>query len=68
MGVSGPDREELKMKTKGAMNILERRAEFYGQTVETLVVMLDNGFDEISRVMDAYKVYKSFHVNKKEFV
>jgi len=56
------------MKIRGATNILERRAEFYGQTVETLVKMLDNGFDEISRVMDAYKVYKSYYGDKKEII
>ena len=49
------------MKIKGAMTILERRAEFYGQTVETLVKMLDNGFDEVSRVLEAYEVYKRHH-------
>lgn len=49
------------MKIKGAMTILERRAEFYGQTVETLVKMLDNGFDEVSRVLEAYEVYKMHH-------
>jgi len=46
------------MQIKGAMTILNKRAEFYGKTVDELVEMLDNGFDETVKVLQAYEVYK----------
>lgn len=46
------------MRIKGAMTILNKRAEFYGKTVDELVEMLDNGFDETVKVLQAYEVYK----------
>ena len=49
------------MKIKGAMTILNKRAEFYGTTVETLIEWIDNGFDEILKVLHAYEVYKRHH-------
>jgi hypothetical protein len=46
------------MKIKGAMTILNKRAEFYGKTVEWLIDAIDNGFDEGVKVLQAYEVYK----------
>jgi len=46
------------MKIKGAMTILNKRAEFYGTTVETLIEWIDSGFDETLKVLQAYEVYK----------
>ena len=46
------------MKIKGAMTILNKRAEFYGTTVETLIEWIDAGFDETLKVLQAYEVYK----------
>ena len=46
------------MKIKGAMTILERRANFYGKTVEWLIDAMDNHMDENMRVTEAYEVYK----------
>ena len=46
------------MRIKGAMTVLEKRAKFYGKTVEWLVDAIDNGFDEKQSVLEAYKVYK----------
>ena len=49
------------MKIKGAMTVLNKRAEFYGTTTEELVQWLDNGFDETLKVLQAYEVYKQDH-------
>ena len=46
------------MKIKGAMTVLNKRAKFFGKTVEELVEMLDNGFDDTMTVSEAYEVYK----------
>ena len=50
------------MRIKGAMTILNKRAEFYGMTVEELVGWLDEnlGFriNETIKVLQAYEVYK----------
>ena len=55
------------MRIKGAMTILNKRAEFYGMTTEELVQWLDNkvnertkvGYvDETFKVLQAYEVYK----------
>jgi len=49
------------MKIKGAMTILERRANFYGKTVEWLIDAMDNHMDENMRVTEAYEVYKMYN-------
>ena len=55
------------MRIKGAMTILNNRAEFYGMTTEKLVQWLDKkaadtvkvGYvDETIKVLQAYEVYK----------
>jgi hypothetical protein len=46
------------MKIKGAMTILNKRAEFYGKTVKWLIDAIDNGFDESVKVLQAYEIYK----------
>ena len=55
------------MRIKGAMTILNKRAEFYGMTTEELVQWLDKkvddkttvGYvDETMKVLQAYEVYK----------
>ena len=46
------------MRIKGAMTILNKRAEFFGITVEELVQWIDNGFDENHTTLVAYEVYK----------
>ena len=55
------------MLIKGAMTILNKRAEFYGMTTEELVQWLDKkvddkttvGYvDETMKVLQAYEVYK----------
>ena len=46
------------MKIKGAMTILERRANFYGKTVDWLIDAMDNHMDEGLKVTEAYEVYK----------
>jgi hypothetical protein len=52
------------MRIKGAMTILNKRAEFYGKTVGWLVDDMDRclketGYiDESKNVTEAYKVYK----------
>ena len=59
------------MKIKGAMTVLERRANFYGKTVEWLIDAMDNYsatgepskvlVDEGLKVTEAYEVYKMHH-------
>ena len=46
------------MQLKTAIKVLERRAQFYGKTLEWLVDAMDNHMDEIMRVEEAYTVYK----------
>lgn len=46
------------MQIKGATTILNKRAEFFGKTLEQLIDMLDNGFDDNHNVLVAYEVYK----------
>ena len=46
------------MQIKGAMTVLERRAKFYGKTVDWLIDAMDNHMDENMRVTEAYEVYK----------
>ena len=43
------------MKIKGAMTILNKRAEFYGKTFDELI---DSGLDETLNVLTAYEIYK----------
>ena len=53
------------MRIKGAMTILNKRAEFYGMTVEELVGWLDENLgvriNETIKVLQAYEVYKMDH-------
>jgi len=46
------------MQIKGAMTVLERRAKFYGKTLDWLINALDQGMDENMTVTQAYEVYK----------
>ena len=50
------------MRIKGAITILNKRAEFYGTTVEELVGWLDENLgariNETIKVLQAYEVYK----------
>ena len=46
------------MKIKGAMTILNKRAKFFGKTLDQLIEMYDNGFDDNYNVLVAYEVYK----------
>ena len=46
------------MKIKGAMTVLERRAKFYGKTLDWLIDAMDQGMDENMTVTEAYEVYK----------
>jgi len=48
------------MKIKGAMTILNKRAEFYGKTFDELIEMIDNdnGGMETFNVYTAYEIYK----------
>ena len=46
------------MRLKGALTILNKRAKFFGTTVEELVQWIDNGFDENHTTLVAYEVYK----------
>lgn len=45
------------MRIKGAMTILNKRAEFYGIDLETLILQIEVGFDETVKVLQAYEVY-----------
>jgi hypothetical protein len=48
------------MKIKGAMTILNKRAKFYGKSVNWLINELDNDLwnSETTMVLVAYEVYK----------
>ena len=46
------------MQIKGAMTVLNRRAQFYGKTVDWLIDAMDNHMDENLTVTQAYEVYK----------
>ena len=46
------------MKIKGAMTILNKRAQFYGKTFDELIEMIDSGLDETLNVLTAYEIYK----------
>ena len=52
------------MRIKGAMTVLNKRAEFYGKTVDWLIDNMDRclkeaGYiDENQNVIQAYEVYK----------
>ena len=46
------------MRIKGAMTILNKRAEFYGKTFDELIEMIDSGLDETLNVLTAYEIYK----------
>lgn len=48
------------MKIKGAMTILNKRAKFYGKSVNWLINELDNELynNETTMVLVAYEVYK----------
>ena len=46
------------MQIKGAMTVLNRRAQFYGKTVDWLIDAMDNHMDENMTVTQAYEVYK----------
>ena len=46
------------MRIKGAMTVLERRAKFYGKTLDWLIDAMDQGMDENMTVTEAYEVYK----------
>lgn len=46
------------MRIKGAMTILNKRAEFYGKTFDELIEMIDNGFDENFKILTAHEIYK----------
>ena len=46
------------MRIKGAMTVLNRRAKFYGKTLDWLINAIDQGMDENMTVTQAYEVYK----------
>jgi hypothetical protein len=48
------------MRIKGAMTVLNKRAAFYGKSVEWLINEMDNGLynNETTMVLVAYEVYK----------
>jgi hypothetical protein len=46
------------MRIKGAMTVLNKRAEFYGMTFDELIEWLDNRNDETIKVLEAYEIYK----------
>lgn len=46
------------MQIKGAMTVLNRRAQFYGKTLDWLIDAMDQGMDENMTVTEAYEVYK----------
>ena len=46
------------MRLKGAMTILNKRAEFYGKTLDELIDWIDEGNCEPYSVVEAHDVYK----------
>ena len=46
------------MRIKGAMTVLNRRAKFYGKTLDWLINAIDQGMDENMTVTQAYEVIK----------
>ena len=46
------------MRIKGAIIILNKRAKFFGKTLDQLIEMYDNGFDDNLNAIVAYEVYK----------
>ena len=48
------------MRIKGAMTVLNKRAAFYGKSVDWLINEMDNGgtINETTMVLVAYEVYK----------
>ena len=47
------------MKIKGAMTILQRRAQYYGKTLGWLIDAIEAGMDENMTVTEAFNVYKA---------
>ena len=48
------------MRIKGAMTVLNKRADFYGKSLDWLINEMDNGgtINENTMVLVAYEVYK----------
>ena len=46
------------MRLKGALTILNKRAEFYGKSLDWLIDWIDQGNDETRGVIEAHDVYK----------
>jgi len=48
------------MRIRGAMTVLNKRAEFYGKSLDWLINEMDNGgtINETTMVLVAYEVYK----------
>jgi len=47
------------MKIKGAMSVLQRRAQFYGKPLGWLLDAMEAGMDENMTVTNAFNVYKA---------
>ena len=46
------------MRLKGAMTVLNKRAEFYGKSLDWLIDFIDQGNWESYKVIEAHDVYK----------
>jgi len=48
------------MRIKGAMTVLNKRADYFGKTLDWLISRMDDGsyMDQPMRVVEAYEVYK----------
>tara|TARA_Y100001937_G_scaffold123012_1_gene185196 strand:- start:285 stop:602 length:318 start_codon:yes stop_codon:yes gene_type:complete len=46
------------MRLKGAMTVLNKRAEFYGKSLDWLIDFIDQGNWESHKVIEAHDVYK----------
>ena len=48
------------MRIRGAMTVLNKRADFYGKSLDWLINEMDNGgtINETTMVLVAYEVYK----------
>ena len=46
------------MRLKGAMTVLNKRAEFYGKSLDWLIDFIDQGNWEAHKVIEAHDVYK----------